>query len=696
MIRAALILLLWLMPLGAYGQMVELRSGEHADFSRLVMQFDGTPDWAFGRTDGGYELRVNQGGLGFDTRRVFDLIPRSRIIAVENPQPGILTIRVAPGHHADAFEIRDGRLVIDIKDGPPPATAQFESPLPAAGAMPDPPATPPIELPLLPPVLPDIPAAVPLVLNAAPPPAPSEHIADMQAEVLGQLARAASQGLIDVDLAETERAIAPEPEPPTPPPPPVAPPKMDLSHVRVQTRVDLDRRSAASDPALTAEGDTCLPDTLFDIAAWGSGAGPGGLVGEFDTPDPARLGDLVRAYLYQGFGAEAKNAMAAFGVVVENADLLHAMADIMDHGHSQTQGRLAMQASCNTSAALWAVLAQPRLGRGDPINRDAVLTAFSNLPIHLRRNLGPGLSERFLAIDDHQTAIAIRNAIYRAPGAHGDGVSMLDARLDLALGDEDAAVETLSDLANDGGIHAAEALVILIDTLVDTAQPVPNNRIAEAEALVVPHRNTPLGAELTRAAISGMIANGQGAGAIDRLRAAMAKESITPEVHAALLGRAYIALAQNADDVSFLQIAFTPQARAELHGASVAARRAVAARLLDLGFADAVRDLLNTAEIPQAEDRILLARAALAQGKPAIAIGYLAGLDDDAARQLRAAAFAMSATSAESPMQSSEPVQSSAQVGSIAHGRNVISQSEAARAAFDALLESLPADSNGL
>lgn len=693
MIRAAFILLLWLMPLGAYGQMVELRSGEHADFSRLVMQFDGTPDWAFGRSDGGYELRVNQDGIGFDTRRVFDLIPRSRITAVENPQPGILMIRVAPGHHADAFEIRDGRLVIDIKDGPPPATAQFETPLPAGDATP---APPPVELPLLPRALPDIPAAVPLALDAAPP-APSGHIADMQTEVLGQLARAVSQGLIDVDLSATERAIAPEPEPPMPPPPPVAPPKSDLSHVRVQTRVDLDRRSAPSDPTLTAQGDICLPDTLFDIAAWGDSANPGGLVGEFDTPDPARLGDLVRGYLYQGFGAEARNAMAAFGVVIENADLLHAMAEIMDHGHSQTPGRLAAQASCNTSAALWGVLAQPKLGRGDPINRDAVLSAFSNLPIHLRRNLGPGLSERFLAIDDHQTAIAIRNAIHRAPGAHGDGVSMLDARLELALGDEDAAVKTLSDLANDGGTHAAEALVILIDTLVDTAQPVPEARIADAEAMVVLHRNTPLGAELTRAAISGMVANGQGAAAIDRLRAAMARETITVAVHTALLGRAYLALAQNADEVSFLHIVFSPQGQAELHDASVTSRRAVAARLLDLGFADQVRDLLNTAEIPQAEDRILLARAALAQGKPAIAIGYLAGLDDDTAGQLRTAAFAMSASAPSAPLvQAADPGPSAAPMGSIAHGRDVISQSEAARAAFDALLQSLPANSNGL
>lgn len=118
----------------AIAETVEVRSGEHADFSRLVIQFDGQPDWVFGRSDNGYTLQVKRQDVDFDASGVFSRIPKSRITDVTNGADGGLDIRVADNVHADVFELRAGRVVIDIKDGLPEEASPFEALLESAQA----------------------------------------------------------------------------------------------------------------------------------------------------------------------------------------------------------------------------------------------------------------------------------------------------------------------------------------------------------------------------------------------------------------------------------------------------------------------------------------------------------------------------------------------------------------------------------
>lgn len=106
----------------------EIRSGEHADFSRLVFQFSTSPEWEFGRVAGGYELQFTPAADQFAANSVFDFIPRTRILSVTTRAPGRVFIGTECDCHGDAFEIRQGRLVLDIKDGSANRNAQFETP----------------------------------------------------------------------------------------------------------------------------------------------------------------------------------------------------------------------------------------------------------------------------------------------------------------------------------------------------------------------------------------------------------------------------------------------------------------------------------------------------------------------------------------------------------------------------------------
>ncbi|MGH1330230.1 MAG: hypothetical protein ACRBBK_05065 [Paracoccaceae bacterium] len=687
--KRVLALILCLLPFAVHAEVVALRSGEHADFSRLVMQFGGQPDWEIGRVVQGYELRVAADDIQFDTREVFDRISRKRITGFEMPKDGRLVVQVSSGHHLDAFEIRAGRIVLDIKDGPAPSNSIFEaafegpSDIPANVAntaepmaqeqsnlamfeqsansiLSEPkeepqPATnrasgqealpfPMFNMPLGEGIQAPLPLEIPAERSA--------RVVQMEAALIEQLSRAASQGLIVADIDDPQAAIqeiiAPQSKPVKATDLPADPPPGDLSHVRIKTRVDLDARETIGKPTLTSDGETCLPASKFDIARWGPQIAPqldfaayrGALIGEFDTAEPNEIRDLARYYIFLGFGAEAKSTLREFGVIVQDADLLSAMAEIMDQGQADSLGRLAGQFACNTPAALWSVLAASRIEKGDEINRVAIMQAFSALPLHLRRHLGPVLSDRFLGIEDTDVASSIRGAIQRAPGDHGEGFDMLDAKLELSLGHEDIATQKLETLVREGGSLASEALATLMKAKLNAKEAIPEAMIADAIALSFTLQKTPLGATLAELSIAATIQNGESSLAFERIAQAQREEALAGDVIDRLLNDAYLSLAQNAEDIEFIRRSFAPSARKEMAKLSVAPRRAVAARLLDLGFASPAREILVAVQdIPEPEDRFLFARAALMQGRAQVAVGYLAGIDGVEAELLRARAF---------------------------------------------------------
>ena len=126
MIRFILSSLLCCFPLGVIAQPVTAISGEQADFSRLVVMFNSAHDWEFGRVAGGYELRTDAQTVQFEGPQIFDFIPNTRISSVTFPGPGRMFLAVSCACTGDVFELRQGRLAIDIKDGAPNQTARFE------------------------------------------------------------------------------------------------------------------------------------------------------------------------------------------------------------------------------------------------------------------------------------------------------------------------------------------------------------------------------------------------------------------------------------------------------------------------------------------------------------------------------------------------------------------------------------------
>lgn len=631
-----LIVLAWLfLSTGAFAQVVTVRSGEHDGFTRLVLTFPEPAGWDFGRTGDGYGFRTRQPRWRYDISTVFSLIPRDRLAALwVDPDSGVLRLGLACPCHAIATPFRPGIVVVDIRPGPPPPGSPFEQALDNAGRdMPHltqrtalrPRERPRDFRPLPAPALPawhlaaDKGADPSLVPNLALDPDPRAAV--LKERLLRELSRGIAAG-----------SLSPMATIPATPPPTAKPPEVDVGQPPPGgTQLRILPHDATALAGLSDTGRACVPDDQLDIPAWGADAPPAdqiarmraGLSGEFDRADTSRILQLARLYVHLGFGAETRSLLAAWNLDGADHSLLDTLGVLVDGGLAE-RGFDGM-ASCNGRAALWAVLASPHLPHKDATNTAAVLRAFSELPLGLRRALGVSLADRFLAAGDPATARRIRDAISRATDREGGPVGLIDAGLDRQSGAAVQAEAKLIQVARHDTTLAPRARADLIDSRIRRGETPDSDTIAELEALMREQRGSADEPALRRALAQSLVLTGNARRAFSEL----AGEE--PSLAAPL----WSLLAERGDDMDFVEQALTAGDSAQRLPPPV--RQSIARRLIANGFPDATGNWLSGLPGPSAA--LLRAEAALAMRDGRGALRELAGLSDADSNRLRARAF---------------------------------------------------------
>lgn len=615
MIRVLLLLLGLCLPSLVAAQAAVVRSGEHDGFSRLVVNLPSPAPWRFGRIADGYELRIDRPGLSFDLGQVFTRIPKTRLAAVA-PVPGrsALAISFACACHAIAFEFRPGILVVDLRSGPPEAASAFETPLDTEPAADPAPARAP-EAPHF-----DWLAVEKPMPKPAPPVA--RDIQGMRAALAEGIAAAASEGLLDIA---------------GPSPPPGAEPTAagSLPQIRfgqgeisaIQTRI------AGTDTPLPEP--RCLDDAVLAIEQWG-GEEPvaeqlafahDSLLGEFDKPEPARIIQAARRYLYLGFGKEAAQLVSAFAPDAAEAPLIATMAAVLD-GEVPEHNLFSGMENCDSAAALWAILARPALRPSEKIDAGAVTRSFSMLPTHLRLHLVKPLAERLLQQGDLETVRRIESSARRIGAADDAAGALVGAKLHIASGQRQEAGVVLERLAAESGELGPEAVIELVRMAVEDGKEPQAARLIELEALAQEYRDTPLEAPVRDTLALGLAASG----AFDRAFA-LVRETGRGEAEIWAL------LARKGADSAVLTYA-VPAAEMMPQGLAPDLAERFARRLLALGFPDQAGRWLASADDMKPEDRRLLAaEIALAARDGDRALRELAGLDAAQADPIRARAL---------------------------------------------------------
>lgn len=679
----------------------KVRSGEHQDFSRIVIDGAAAGEWQLKRTADGYVVRSADHDASYDISQVYALIPRTRIADVRGAAGGMLNLDVSCDCHAKAFATPKGALVIDVIDGPAEAGSPFEAldtgaehaapsmsaqGRPAAVAerpvdkTPPPPALYPLSRPAWAPdrhldlywtqrepptdsdgsalqpatTTEDPPAAiartrqVPREDEAAPPPDPvqdTSRAAEMQRTLLEQLSRAASQGLVNFEAPKRELPQLPR-RPEAPAQEPAAVPERDGNTIPLHIATSIDRDAIFADPpaALTAEGDICPNDAFFDISAWGDdrpaavqiAAARTTLVGEFDRPDPAQVLALARLYVHFGFGAEARMTLRSFDLKGEAATWLDLLARIED-GEAVEKAGLADLADCNGPVALWALLGSKPPMPQSGLNGAAIQRSFSELPLHLRRQLGPAAIERLIAARATDVATALRNAILRAGDAAEPALTVASSALAIESGDAATDLRNLDALARGNSTSALDALVRAIGLRLDRGEAVPPDLAAIAGALAYEYRYSPRGPELAVLQVMALASTGDFASAFTA--EARWDKNFPAGLRAGALLQLFARLAAEGDEWSLVHHYFATRDRLLDSGPDILLRLDLAERLTSAGFDVAAAQLLHGEAETTERGRLILARHALDADDPERALTHISSTKGPEAARLRAEAL---------------------------------------------------------
>ncbi len=669
-------------PLSA--ETIEVRSGDHDDFSRLLLRFPASEEWNFGKTPNGYEFRTVREDVSYGLDKVYSLISRNRIKSVHDLGGGRLALDVSCNCHADAFEIRQGMIVLDIKDGPAPysespfetAINEARSPSLEGGAANDT-ATVSSRTGVTLPLQPYKPTPAFLVLSGLLEKLPntslngtavlgtvansigSRQVAELDArstrivdeQVLFQdVARGASQGMVTV--TERLNPIAEEPHVEV----------QDLSllqeaglltvseivpedHIIVETAVDRAFNTQMKDS--TNAGVHCIKDSDLNLAAWGGSEEAKFETNHFqfrsdngaDTKLEIALNNLTKYYLYLGFGAEAEAVIRAFPDSIEKKDILLAVSRVVDHKPVPSSKLLDDQIECEGLVSFWALLAAKERSSISTENTESMVQSFLSLPLHLKRHLGPDFAKALSEINHQDAALVVRNVLANITMSPLSIVA-LDGDLAMLDANAQAAESSYERIDVPSNLEYTDTLISSAEATIAAGGLPESDNVELLESLVFERR----GGEDVARLLEILIKTYAGNNNFDKAFMTLGKARNSDAFHTSKLDSlemdVFSKLVGNADPVEFLKHALKNIS----HVASMKepVRSAVLERFVKLGVTDPVDVVLKSdSHDLGVEERIIGARSALKENNPMRAIRYLHGVSVDMAPTLLAQAYEM-------------------------------------------------------
>lgn len=654
--RWLVVLLIAISPLAAKAQQVTVRSGDHEDFTRLVFNLPSRVEWSIEPETNGVLVRFGTRGLSFETGTVFERIQRDRLADIEaDSDTQSVTLRFACNCEAKGFWFRRSMLVIDVA---PKDDREPDKPLKEQGTR--------DQLALQLPMRGTSPArdlvheaigfnasegdaeahlASPLMRGA--------DLVESRDRLLREFSRATSQGLLSPKRSqprridrdnEVDNSASTETEP-IAPEPGVPDPTSNLN-INAQTSIDRDFLDALEVDADAGLSNRCLDGKLLDVASWGTEQpfweqiGPlrAQMTIEFDRIDERAVRQLAEVYLFFGFGAEAREIAALLPQGQLKTRIYKALAEIMNAGSAEGS-ILANQLDCDAPGAMWSALSHPELPAHARLDKDAILRAFSALPPHLRKHLGPILSARLLAAGHTRQSAAIVRILDRNDATMTPEATMVAADLQAENGEPEAAEENLGTVVEANGEVSPEALAKQIDSRIARGGQVSPDLAQLASAYAYEHAGTELGNKLARSHVLALGASGAFDDAfseLDRLEA----DAISPldDIRADLTDR----LASHGAPVDILRHVLSGKT-AQPDTLSQESALSLATHLLEAGFYEHSQDMLvQTFHGRNArEARLIRAKTALKLEQPRLAEVELLGLDGVDVNVLRAQARSM-------------------------------------------------------
>lgn len=658
----------------------EVRSGEHADFSRIVMAVEPATEWSLETRDRKAVITFPDKSLAYDLRGVFDLIPRDRITDITTAQGAAgttITLSLACDCRVSTKFVNGQYLAVDVGDptalaalspddpaliGPPPPEARTD-----AAKAPEPETAAPMrqgegsfsaEDLLIRQI--ERAASQGLIQLADDAPDPTQpDTGRVEAETLSREADGPPEALAETAPAKPAQASVPANDPTLPmqtgadlpAQPETLAALLDARQIAARTVYDRSGALPISEPASPPVPTPCRQDAALAVGEWTNGLPltrqipqfSRALVGEFDRPNAEAIHDLARLYIRYGFGLEAESLLSQFDAEIPERALLVDLARAVEGRPVISNEGLALDVICPGNHGLWLAA-----GGYQPVYRDAdqfraLEASFSDLPPDLRALIGTDMVERLLDEGHNPEARTLLDIVERPGNYNADDLRLAAARVLTAEGKPREGIRILSTLVEKNAPNAIDALTAMVRIAIIEDIDIPDRTITDLRSAVFENRSTAREPGL-RALLAETLANG------DDLEAAMdeivaAREDLPPSIP---LFDALAAQILEAADPALTGESVYADAILT-HGDLIAtsretdtARRVIAGRLLELGLANAAIDILApTISRGDADARKLAATAQLRLGNGTVARLLLAGLEGEDVAELRARGFAL-------------------------------------------------------
>lgn len=677
----------------AQAETVTIRSGEHADFTRLVLYLPRPLDWDLETKENKSTLTIRGNNITFDLGAAFDKISRQRVASLAPaPSENALEIELNCDCVVTSFLHENSMLVIDIGDNSnsefPEVAEQPQTAAPLFGEADSDPmraisessnnlearysARQPYSFGQVGHVTTsrarEFYLGFGVALDATSPTAETQatmdeerlarlkRVKDAELRLIEQIGRAATQGLLSVQQTQIGSTLSAENTGEVQPSEEVVEiaqatqSENPMANVNLIAESSIDRSLLQTVDAMpqTRNGDACLSNEELAIETWGTTADFGAqlgqyranLFGEFDQPNTGVALELAKLYLFFGFGAEARETLNMVDIAPRQKMLYLSLARIMEQKFDPIPGPLRGQLDCDTAAAFWSALASPEIPQSAEINIAALLRTLNTIPIHLRTHLGPILSERLTLAGEPGAAASVLRVLNRGMERPNSQIHMAEATLEMSEGNLEAASVSLDAVVTANTELSPDALVNLIETLLTRGEAVPPKIADLAGAFAQERRDEPIGQDLRRVHILALADAARFVDAMQELERFKSDKSLSG--YRELRSKTVQILAEKADDLTFLEFALY-QSHETPDQIDPDTANFVANRLINLGFSSPASNfiLAPTEGAAGRDRRILRARLALAERRPRRAEAELLGLEGPKVDKLRAQAQSM-------------------------------------------------------
>ena len=473
---------------------IQVQSGEHGAFTRLVVYVPKANTWSLLNQTREAKLKVSNWSDGFDLRNAFRKIGTERIRSLA-ATPSELVITLGCDCSVISNTLAGGFVQLDVVE------AAYPKPLPRPRSNdPEIVEAEPAEVEFV--QLWDIPDSEPSfsVLDELANESVKNSVDAFEQSLVEELSKSATVNRLETGDQATQNPRA-------------------ISNFRTQKELlaILEDRARFSDSADVFPSDrskkeeqVCSNQSLFSVSQWGNGTGFSeqlssirrSLISEQTEVSTKAKRSLVKFYLHYGLAPEAISVLQSSEKSEANAQLAK-LARSMESEFFQGSGELDSHLYCDGETGFWSVLSSSLDAKISEAKVKDVLSVFQGLPPYLQEIS----AERLIRVLEANNALiaveVVKNTVARGKSAESeDDVGSQDIDI------EGSTARQLREIIAKNGDDGPLAMSLLLEKTFQTKSSITLEELELADAYAFQMQGTDLEKRLTAARIISNFANG--------------------------------------------------------------------------------------------------------------------------------------------------------------------------------------------